>query len=794
MKFTFNIMLIFFGLTFFSAQNTFKVQGKIIDFHDKVPLEKATIKIGNFTQTSDSSGNFTFPSLQKGTYTLTAIHPDCASFTEQLTINKNLEITLNLEHHVKDIETVLIHGTHKNKNSLIIKTLDKKELERNSTENLGNILTSISGVGALKTGNNITKPIIHGLYGSRVAMINNGVKMAEQEWGVEHAPNVDVNQFEHLDVIKGASALKYGSDAIGGAVLMIPETFKKADTLRGSANLSGISNGKGVGFDLNLVKTWKNNWAVKTTGSFKKLGDLNTPDYLLMNTGLNFNAFGLSVQNNSFLQGISFDYSVTNQEIGIFRGSHIGNLDDFYTVLNSDVPIYQRDFSYSIDNPKQDIQHHLAKISAYKRFGNFGKISVDYSLQYNHRREFDVRRGELSTIPSLDLELITNQLNINNLIERANWNWETGIDLSYQNNYSTPETQARRLVPNYNKYSGGMYSIFKYNFSPKFNVEAGLRYDLTKYKVKKWYDESDWNNLYATDFSQFYVKTDGNRVFTEPVLNFENLSFNAGIQWVPSEQFNLKLNYAKVGRSPNIAELFADGLHHSASVLELGNMGLKNEDGNQFNLNIDSKLNVLDGLQISVNPYLFLTKNFINQIPTGVQNTIRGVFPVWTYVQIDAQMYGIDVDAKLAINKNISYSGRFSYVNGQDTTNDEPLILMLPPNFANSLEFSKSSWKNFYFKVENQTVLHQTRFPIFNPTIQIYENGVEVDKTLDLSTPPPTYSLWNLQTGFDFDKHFSVGLNMTNVFNKNYKDYLNRMRYFSYEMGRNVIFNVKYKF
>lgn len=794
MKFTFNIMLIFFGLTFFSAQNTFKVQGKIIDFHDKVPLEKATIKIGNFTQTSDSSGNFTFPSLQKGTYTLTAIHPDCASFTEQLTINKNLEITLNLEHHVKDIETVLIHGTHKNKNSLIIKTLDKKELERNSTENLGNILTSISGVGALKTGNNIAKPIIHGLYGSRVAMINNGVKMAEQEWGVEHAPNVDVNQFEHLDVIKGASALKYGSDAIGGAVLMIPETFKKADTLRGSANLSGISNGKGIGFDLNLVKTWKNNWAVKTTGSFKKLGDLNTPDYLLMNTGLNFNSFGLTVQNNSFLQGISFDYSVTNQEIGIFRGSHIGNLDDFYTVLNSDVPIYQRDFSYSIDNPKQDIQHHLAKISAYKRFGNFGKISVDYSLQYNHRREFDVRRGELSTIPSLDLELITNQLNINNLIERANWNWETGIDLSYQNNYSTPETQARRLVPNYNKYSGGMYSIFKYNFSPRFNVEAGLRYDLTKYKVKKWYDESDWNNLFATDFSQFYVKTDGNRVFTEPVLNFENLSFNAGIQWIPSEQFNLKLNYAKVGRSPNIAELFADGLHHSASVLELGNMGLKNEDGNQFNLNIDSKLNVLDGLQISVNPYLFLTKNFINQIPTGVQNTIRGVFPVWSYVQIDAQMYGIDVDAKLAINKNFTYSGRFSYVNGQDTTNDEPLILMLSPNFANSLEFSKSSWKNFYFKVENQTVLHQTRFPIFNPTIQIYDNGVEVDKTLDLSTPPPTYSLWNLQTGFDFDNHFSVGLNMTNIFNKNYKDYLNRMRYFSYEMGRNVIFNVKYKF
>ena len=288
MKFIFNIMLILFGLSFFSAQNTFKVQGKIIDFHDKVPLENATIKIGALTQISDAEGNFTFSSIKKGTYALTANHPDCETFSEQITVNKNLDIALNLEHHISEIETVTLHGTHKNRNSLIIKTLDKEDLERNSTENLGNILTGISGVGALKTGNNIAKPIIHGLYGSRVAMINNGVKMAEQEWGVEHAPNIDVNQFEHIDVIKGASALKYGSDAIGGAVLLIPEVLKKSDTLRGSANLSGISNGKGIGFDLNLVKTWKNNWAVKTTGSYKKLGDLNTPDYNLMNTGLNF--------------------------------------------------------------------------------------------------------------------------------------------------------------------------------------------------------------------------------------------------------------------------------------------------------------------------------------------------------------------------------------------------------------------------------------------------------------------------------------------------------------------------
>lgn len=794
MKFTFNILLTFFGLTFFSAQNTFKIQGKIIDYHDKVPLKNAIIKIGDDTQNSDDNGNFRFNSVKRGNYTLTATHPDCDAFSEQIKVDKDLDIVLNLEHHISDIETVTIHGAHKNTNTLIIKTLDKKDIERNSTENLGNILSGISGVGALKTGNNITKPIIHGLYGSRIAVINNGVKMAEQEWGVEHAPNVDVSQFEHIDVIKGASALKYGSDAIGGVILMIPETFRKTDTLKGSANLSGISNGRGIGFDVNVVKTWENGWAVKTNGGFKKLGDLHTPDYNLMNTGMNFNSFGFTVQNNSFLQGMSFDYSVTNQEIGIYRGSHIGNLEDFYKALNSDIPLYQRDFSYSIDNPKQEIQHHLAKISAYKRFKDLGKFSADYSFQYNHRKEYDLRRGELSEIPSLDLELFTNQLNINNLIERKNWNLETGVDLSYQYNYSTPETMARRLVPNYTKYSGGIYSVMKYKIAPKFNIEAGLRYDISRFNVKKWYDESVWNTLYAEDFEDFYVETDGNRVFTKPVLTYKNLSFNAGVDYSPSELFNIKLNYAKVGRTPNIAELFADGLHHSAAVLELGSMRLKNEEGNQFNLNIDSKIDVLGGLQLSVNPYLFLTKNFINQIPTGVQNTIRGVFPVWSYEQIDAGMFGVDFDALFRINENFTYTGSFSYVNGKDETNDQPLILMLPPNFSNSLEFSKAEWNNFYFKVGNQTFLQQKRYPVFNPTIHVYENGAEVEKPLDLSTPPPAYSLWSIQTGIDLSQHFSAGLNVTNLFDRTYKDYLNRMRFFSHEMGRNIILNVKYKF
>lgn len=787
-------MLIFCGLVFTNAQKTYTVEGAVQDFHDKTMLENAVVKIGDFTAKTDKKGKFSFEKIPAGKYILIAKHPDCNDYTENIAVAQDMHVAIILEHHVQDIETVTIHGSHKKNGSLIIKTLDKTDIERNSTDNLGNLLSKISGVTALKTGNNISKPIIHGLYGSRISILNNGVKLAEQEWGVEHAPNVDINNFQHIDVIKGASALKYGSDAIGGVVVLEPEIFPKKDTIKGSVGLTGISNGRGLGLDVDVAKVWKNGWAVKSGGSIKKLGDQSAPDYNLKNTGMDFSSFNFTVQNNSYEKGISFDYYLTNQNIGILRDSHVSTSNDYDRAMNANPPIYSGKFSYDIDNPRQVIEHHIAKVSAFKRFENIGKLSATYSYQYNHRQEYDIRRGELNDTPSLDLELMTHQFNLNDLLEREKWSLETGVDASFQNNYSDPATKARRLIPNYDKYAAGFYSVFKYKISSEFNFEAGARYDFTRYDVTKWYDKSDWVNLYANNFPQFYVKTDQNRVLTRPQLNYNNVSFNAGLEYRPSSNFDLKFNYAKVGRSPNVAELFSDGLHHSAGIIETGDMALKNEQGHQFNLILDSKFNVLRGLNISVNPYFFITKNFINEVPVGIKGTIRGVFPEWQYQQIDAKMYGLDLDVNLKLTDDLTYVGKGSYVHGQDETNNEPLILMMPPNFSNAIQFKKEKWNNFYFTVENQTSLKQTRFPIRNAPLEIYVDGQLVDKEIDFSTPPNGYSLWNIQTGINISKNLSAGLIVNNLFNTSYRDYLNRLRFFADEAGRNFILNFRYKF
>ncbi|ASK30467.1 TonB-dependent receptor [Chryseobacterium sp. T16E-39] len=797
MKLIYSLLLIFCGLVLTNAQKTYTVEGTVQDFHDKSMLENAVVKIGTFTAKTDKAGKFLFNKIPAGSYNLIAKHPDCHDYTENIGVSQDLHLTIILEHHIQDIETVTIHGSHKNNGSMVVKTLDKTVLTRNATENLGNLLTNISGVNVLKTGNNIAKPIIHGLYGSRVAILNDGVKLAEQEWGVEHAPNVDVNNFEHIDVIKGASALKYGNGAIGGVVLLQPQILPKKDTIMGSVLLSGISNGRGANLNVKLVKTWENGWAVKTNGSFKKLGDLDAPDYGLMNTGVQNSGFNFGVQKLTFNKGISFDYYLTNNSIGILRSSHVGSADDLDEALSNQEPLYKRPFSYDIDNPRQEIEHHIAKISAYQRFKDFGKITATYSFQYNHRKEYDIRRTEeLSKKPGLDLELITNDININHFIERTKWNLETGINGGYQNNYSNPDTEARRLVPNYDRFYAGVYSVFKYKVLPELDIEAGARYDFDRYEVTKWYDLSKWNKLYAADYSNFVVRINQNRILTKPELNFNNISANAGITYHPSDSFNLRFNYARVSRSPNVAELFADGLHHSAAIIERGDMRIKSETGNQFNLIADAKLNVLGGLSLSVNPYFFYTKNFINEIPTGYQNTQwGGDFVVYEYQQIDARMYGVDVDVALKINDHLGYKGSASYVYGQDITNDVPLIMMMPPNFNNSVEFNKKEWNNFYFNVSNNTVLKQTRFPIYNFPITKYDtDGNPYKKEVDVSTPPAAYSLWNLQAGVNLSKNFGVDFSVRNVFDRAYRDYLNRLRFFSSEMGRNFILTLRYQF
>ena len=331
-------------------------------------------------------------------------------------------------------------------------------------------------------------------------------------------------------------------------------------------------------------------------------------------------------------------------------------------------------------------------------------------------------------------------------------------------------------------------------FNSKLNAEAGIRYDFSRYDAYKYYDEHEWEEYYADIFPEFFIRESDSRVLTHPILDYHNFSANIGLIYKPVNDFEIKLNLSRADRTPNPAELFADGLHHSAAVMERGDLTVKKEEVYNVNLSLSAHFNILKGLHIEANPYMLFSDSFINQVPVGLQATNRGVFPLWSYQQIRARIYGIDADAELNILENLKWNTGLSVLKGDDLTHDEPLILMMPSHLRNTLELKLDKPKNFYVSLENVNVFKQNRFPHRNQTIDFIQGGEIVTKEIDFSSTPAAYSIFNASVGADLFKNLNLNFRINNIFNTEYREYLNRLRYYMPESGRNFVVTLKYNF
>ena len=79
--------------------------------------------------------------------------------------------------------------------------------------------------------------------------------MEDQEWGEEHSPNIDVNSLDKITLIKGAGALQYSGNALGGVIVAETSNFQIKDSLYGKVLIKGESNGRGFTTTSNLINT-----------------------------------------------------------------------------------------------------------------------------------------------------------------------------------------------------------------------------------------------------------------------------------------------------------------------------------------------------------------------------------------------------------------------------------------------------------------------------------------------------------------------------------------------------------
>lgn len=789
------------------AQNVcnYSLSGKIKDIHSGETIENAEVLVCNtmgqkiYSTFTNEKGEYLISNVCAETYNVIISHLGYVSKTFPLSINKNIIKNYSLEHHEKEIQEVItISKSQKNTKTSIENKISKSQINSYSDTNLGMALTSIAGVNSLSTGNNIVKPVIHGLHSSRVPILNDGIRQEDQQWGIEHAPDIDVNLANSIFIIKSAGALQYAGDAIGGIILVEPKKLTRQDTLLGNILTSNISNGKGGNLSANIEKGFGNGLAFRVQGTYKKLGDLSAPNYNLSNTGILENDYSVQAAFNKNSFGMEIFYSYYGTDTGILKSAHIGNLENLVNAINSKQPLIIEDFTMDIDAPKQKIQHNLAKINTFYNF-NLGKLSFTYGYQFNNRKEYDIRRSAFKGKPSLNLDLTTQDFHLDFDHKKIfGFKGKMGVSYIFQKNIPNVDTGISPIIPYYEKNNFGTYWIENYSLTPNLILETGFRYDYQKIDALKFFKKTRWQDLgYDKKYPNLVLKDTGLSYLTNPVLEFYGFAATLGANYKIGASNDIIVNYSLSSRMPNPSELFSDGLHHSAAAIELGDLDLKNEKSNKVMATFRGNLlNYRINLEITTH-YNYI-KDYINQIPTGVEYSIRGAFPVWKYIQTHAEIYGIDVMADFNINPNIKIETNFSYLRGNDKKNDIALINMPPAKWVNSLLYENKKWMNFFTKLSSISVFRQNHYPDYNFTVNIVNNGIITPTLLDISTPPAAYQIFDFNTGFSlpitYHNKLNISFTIRNIFDTSYRDYLNRLRFYSDEVGRNLILNLQYNF
>jgi len=799
MKQLITAIVIAFSCLGYGQDCTYTFLGELSDFHDGTPIVSATIYIKERDKyiLSDFDGKFKIEDLCNGALTLTITHVGCETKTVSFEIKGDMHKSIQVEHHIEELNEVSVIGnTIKRETKTAQETILKANtLKKYSALNLGEALKEVSGVSSINTGNSIVKPMINGMHSSRLVILNNNVRLQDQEWGIEHAPNIDINSAEQISVIKGSGALAYGGDAIGGVIVINPSRVILKDTLFGKTTISGQTNGRGFNISSSLNKNYSNGWFINVQGSFKMNGDFETPDYVLSNTGSNSKGFSFRSGKKTFESGFEVFYSYLNNEIGILRASHIGNVQDLVNAINSKEPLYIKDFTYDINYPKQDVTHHLAKAMYYKRFKNFGKLYLQYDYQNNQRFEFDVRVGDDRDKAALDLKLQTHTFTSDVILDsNSDYKLKFGLMGRYQNNFANPDTGVRRLIPDYDKYDVGIYTTAEYNLNESTTLDIGFRYDFNRIDAKKFYQSSRWEERgYDEDFPDIVIEDLGTQLLTNPVFNFHNFSASAGIKYQLNDNSFIIGNYSLSSRPPNPSELFSDGLHHSAARIELGDLRLSKEVSNRisasYNYYNDKTNFLIEGFYNRINDFMYLE-------PFGIEQTIRGAFPVWNYLQTDAELYGIDISASYDITNSINISNKSSYTAGNDIENDRPLIDIPPFNTRNSIKYTNADWNKFSVSLSSEWTFEQAQYPDNNFETYIAANDEYV--LVDISTPPSAFHLLHFYSEMTFNTsnktNLNVGLSVNNIFDTKYRSYLNRLRYFADDIGRNIILQIQFNY
>lgn len=707
------------------------IAGRTLSGHvttaDGKPLASARVRIadlGRVTET-DAEGHYRLTELATGTFTVSFARIGFAPVTRAVNLAAgDVTLDVTLAPSAIELAELQVTATPLAGNALSspqpVSVLGGDELAQRQSPTLGETLNGVPGVQSFSTGPAIGKPVIRGLTSNRVLVLDDGQRLETQQWGDEHAPQVETATAERIEVVRGPASVLYGSDAIGGVINVIqrplPDAIGKPAIVRGTVGTSYNSNNRSPDGSF-LVEGASGGFGFRADLSGRTAQDIRTPSYTLWNSGYR---------------------QVGGSGVVGLKGAW-GSIKATYSQRNEKLSLTDED---PLATPTQRISSNRARLELSLPAGA-ARWEIMAGWERNRRREF-----EDATSSDVALGLLSRTFTGDVHYHHAPLGKLTGILGASVINTKFDKFGEETLIPNSRATNAGVYA-FEQLVHERWDFSFGARYD--------------WRHL---DVSQ-----DDDLGVTAQTRTYGSLTGNLGALYRVSEPVALVLNLGRGYRAPSTFDLFSNGVHEGTVAFERGDSTLRNETSFNTDIAVRVQSRVVS---LEVGAFANYINNFIYTVPTGTRDPGSG-FEIYDVTQGDARLIGFESAVRVHPSPWLHLQATADYVKGQNRTTGNPLPNMPPIRATWSARIEGLGARIVrrpYFQVGGETNGRQTRL---DPAeVQFFAQAFD-----GAGFTPQAYTLINLGAGFTVPTGTTetrVDFQLRNVFDQAYAPQLSRIK------------------
>lgn len=554
---------------------------------------------------------------------------------------------------------------------------DALVLRRGSS--LGETLDGLPGVASTAFGPNASRPVIRGLDGDRIRMLDNGgASLDASSLSFDHAVPIDPLVIERVEVLRGPAALLYGGSAIGGVVNTLDNRIPRqpASGLSGAVEgrVGGAADERGGAAVLDAGGT---GFAVHADAFARRTDDLHVPAFERPVDGGGTERRDRIVNSASDAKGgalggsLLWDHGYLGASVDTYR-------NDYGAVAEEDVTIRMKRDRLALAGEVRDLAGPISTVRLQASAADYQHQEVEGTGAVG--TTFKNRGGDLR----LEAVHARVPLAIGHLDGVFGVQGESSRFAALGEEAFVPTTHTRQWAA---------FALEQWQLNPRWQFNGGVR--LASVTVAS---EGDADPAAAR--------------FGGPVQRrFTPGSAALGAVWKLGGPWQLQANAAYTERAPTSYELYADGVHAATGTYERGDLAQRMERGR----NLDVAVQWQQGPdQLKLSAYATRFSNYLALMRSGEPDHVEGTdsFPVYAFEGVRARLFGAELEGRKRLWQGIAgqfdAEGSVDVVRGDNLSAGEPLPRLPPLRATAALAWHREAWQA---RAEVQRAMRQTRVP-----------------------------------------------------------------------------------